>query len=180
MRLLTLSRPLLRHVCTAYVSQRSSCTSRSPEATVPDFGEGRAVVWACEAISHFLVASRDEDDYGVAQRTFVHAIISLLTCKEQVDAARQRVGVAPVVVDNHMEITDSGIITRMVNYQNPHDSYFAPEVVSSAVSDALNLALFRLVDAFRVHLQGYLGGAEPHWDRRLDRALKACLEMDGI
>lgn len=144
-----------------------------------DFGESRSVVWAAEAISHFLVASREEDDYGVAQRTFLHIVMSLLRCKGAVDAARRRMTLAPVLVGDGRR-SEKTMLTQMWEYRSPHDKYFATETVSTAVSDAINLAVFRLVDAFRVHVQGYLVGKEPHWDRSLDKTLKVCLEMTRV
>lgn len=146
------------------------------------FGEGMCVVWACEAISHLLVASREEDDFGLAQRTLVHTIMSLLRCKEQLDLY-MRVLKGKVededagnVIPQSSEVQDA--LAAIANNIPAQTWFFSDEVMGGAISDALGLALYRLVDAFRQHLQGYIAGSEPHWDRRLDRALQSCLEME--
>lgn len=148
-------------------------------AAAEGVGEGRAAAWGVETLSHMLVASRDEDDYGVAQRTFVQVVMSLLILKEQLDAARERARIVQPVI-HWRGGAQQGPIEAILAYAPPQDKYFAPDVVMRLVADALDLALHRLVDAFRAHLKGYLVGAEPHWDRRLDRALKDALYLDGM
>lgn len=136
-----------------------------------NFVNCRAVAWACEALSHFVVASRNEDDFGIAQRSFVYVVINLLHLKEFVDIARERLRIRRA--SNSMAIPAKG--AAKVLQTAPQDVYFAPDTVSAVVGDAVDLALVRIVDAFRAHLKGFLVGAEPHWDRRLDQSLQAVL-----
>ena len=151
---------------------KSASNSSPNSAGTIDFADGRAVAWACETLSHFLVASRNEDDFGIVQRQFVHVVLCLLALKNCVDSARnqRRIQRTP---PSFRTLSSSKFNTSL---QSPQDVYFAIDVVGATVGDAVDLALVRIVDAFRAHLKGFLVGSEPHWDRRFDQSLSAVLE----
>ena len=143
------------------------------DTSVPiEFADGRNVAWACETLSHFLVASRDEDDFGIVQRQFVHVIMCLLALKHCVESAREQRRIQRTATSLR-SLPNSKLSMTL---QSPQDIYFDIDVVAATVRDAVDLALVRIVDAFRAHLKGFLAGAEPHWDPRFDRSLSAVLE----
>jgi len=122
-------------------------------------GNGRLVAFACEILSHLLVASREEDDFGIVQRTFVHVIMCILALKEHVDSEKQR-----------LRFKTSTVLPLV-----PQSAYFDEENIIGIVGDNVELALVRISDSFRTHLEGFLEGREPHWDRRYDAALRTAL-----
>lgn len=165
-------------VQSAMSSRRSTSGGSADDGAL---GDARSAAWACETLSHMLVASLVEDDYGVAQRTFVHIVMALLALRQQLDTERERSRIMQAHDACARSSNATGaraLLCALLHFVPPQDIYYADHVALRLVGDALDLALHRLVDAFRPHLKGYLVGGEPQWDRRFDHALKDVLDLE--
>jgi Nucleoporin protein Ndc1-Nup len=134
------------------------------------FGDAQRISHAAQALANLVVASRspvaNEDRYGVAQRTLVDVVTSLLQCHASCRA-----------------FNDSQLLqTRSVLSQGggggggggggPNSTFAVDERHRARlVEDALAHAVRQIVAAFRTHLRGYLDAQEPRWAGRFNATL---------
>ncbi|NWU92683.1 NDC1 protein, partial [Upupa epops] len=140
-----------------YLSKRALIMyffSKHPEACMQAvFSDAQMHIWALEGLSHLVVASYTEDQFGVVQTTLPAILNTLLTLQEVVDRYFKLPHVSTKPPRNLNSLVDTSYKT-----------------LRFALRSSLKTALYRITTVFREHLNAVQVSAEHK--RRLQQFLE--------